>query len=230
MLPEPELRARASGGASNSAALYELVKQFVVSRHPSGGILADVGCGEGTLQTYLADYATRYIGLDLVRYGGFPAATNIDFCRVDLNSSPCPLPDGLADVVCSVETIEHVENPRAFMRELVRIARPGALIVVTTPNQLSLLSKICLLLKNQFVHFQERPGLYPAHLSALLEVDLTRLAQENGLTNVEIVYTAEGRIPAVSLHWPRWLASHQGIRGRAFSDNVMLVASKARDH
>lgn len=112
------------------------------------------------------------------------------------------------------------------MRELVRIARPGGLIVVTTPNQLSLLSKICLLVKNEFVHFQERPGLYPAHLSALLEVDMTRLARENGLTDVEIVYTGDGRIPLVSLHWPRWLTSQHGKRGRAFSDNVVLVARR----
>ena len=226
MLPEPELRARVSGGASNSVALYELVRQFVVSRQAGIGILADVGCGEGNLQRYLGEYMARYIGVDLVRYVEFPVSANVDFCLVDLNSSSWPLPDGLADVVCSVETIEHVENPRAFMRELVRIARPGGLLVVTTPNQLSLLSKICLLLKNQFVHFQERPGLYPAHLSALLEVDLTRLARENGLTEVEIVYTGDGRIPSVSRHWPRWLASQRGRRGRAFSDNVMLVAQK----
>src|SRR6185436_7617107 len=155
MLLEPELRARLSGGTSDSVALYELVRQLVMSRHPRGGIVADVGCGEGTLQKYLGEYAARYVGLDLVRYAGFPAADNIDFCQVDLNSSPWPLPDDLADVVCSVETIEHVENPRAFMRELVRLVKPGGLVIVTTPNQLSLLSLLTLIVKKRFASFQD---------------------------------------------------------------------------
>ncbi len=216
-------RARQSCGIS-SAAIYRMVA-CVLAERSIKGTLVDVGCGDGSLLPFVRDMFSDYIGVDAVRYDGFSTAET--FKQTNLDGNHVPLSDGVADVVAAIETIEHLENPRAFMRELVRIARPGGLIVVTTPNQLSLLSKICLLLKNQFVHFQERPGLYPAHLSALLEVDLTRLARENGLTDVEIVYTGDGRIPLVSLHWPRRLASRHGIRGRAFSDNVMLVASKA---
>ena len=45
---------------------------------------------------------------------------------------------------------------------------------MTTPNQLSLLSKMTLLFRGQFNAFQEGPGLYPAHRTALLEIDLLR--------------------------------------------------------
>jgi hypothetical protein len=94
--------------------------------------------------------------------------------------------------------------------------------VVTTPNQLSLLSKLTLVLKNQFNAFQEAPGLYPAHLTALLEVDLLRIARECGLADPTIRHTDSGRIPFTPWHWPR------GFRGRAFSDNVLLAALKQR--
>ena len=71
-----------------------------------------------------------------------------------------------------IETIEDVENQRAPMRELARLAKPGGWVLVSTPNQLSQASKPCLLLKDELLHFQQRPGLYPAHSSALHEVDL----------------------------------------------------------
>ena len=66
-----------------------------------------------------------------------------------------PLASGSADVVVAVETIEHLENPRAFMRELVRLTKSGGAVIVTTPNQLSLLSKMKLVLKNRFNAFQD---------------------------------------------------------------------------
>jgi hypothetical protein len=51
-------------------------------------------------------------------------------------------------------------------------------VVITTPNQESLLSKLTLLLLNEFNAF--RAGSYPAHLTALLEVDRRRIAAECG--------------------------------------------------
>ena len=114
-----------------------------------------------------------------------------------MDDGEAPLPDGTADVVCCLETIEHLENPRALARDLTRLVKPGGLLVVSTPNQLSLLSKLCLVVNNEFVHFQERPGLYPAHLSALLECDLRRIARESGWTDVAVAYTAEGRMPII---------------------------------
>ena len=113
------------------------------------------------------------------------------------------MPDGFADVVCAVETIEHLENPRAFMRELVRLTKPGGWVIVTTPNQLSLLNKITLLLKNQFNAFQEAPGLYPAHIIALLEIDIIRITTECKQTNIKIHYSYWSRMPFTPWHWLR---------------------------
>jgi len=77
-----------------------------------------------------------------------------------------------------------------------------------------------LVAKNQFNAFQERPGLYPAHITALLEIDLLRIAKECGLIQPTIRYTNAGRIPFTPLNWPGWLG------GRMFSDNVLLVTRK----
>ena len=121
----------------------------------------------------------------------------------------------------SVEGIEHLENPRAFMRELVRVTKPGGWVVVTTPNQLSALSLLTLIAKGRFSAFQD--GDYPAHRTALLEIDLRRIAAESGLDRVEVEYTKWGRVPLSGVHYPRAIAA---LAPRLLSDNVALIGRR----
>ena len=210
-----EARARLSLGTS-AESIYRTVAILLAERR-AAGVLVDVGCGTGNLGRALGGQFVRYVGADVVRYDGFPA--DGEFHVVDTTTGRVQLDDGVGDVVAAVETIEHVENPRAFARELTRLCRPGQWVVVTTPNQLSLLSKLTLVLRQEFNAF--RASSYPAHLTALLEVDLRRIAGECGWTEVTIRYTGDGRIPGTSRHYPRWLSR---LLPRALSDNVALVA------
>jgi SAM-dependent methyltransferase len=218
--PTAEARARLSRGTSGDA-IYRMVARALSERHTGGGILLDVGCGKGDLWSSVADRFDQYVGVDAARYDRFPAGG--EFHAVNLEDYRIALPDSFADVVAAVETIEHLENPRALFRELVRLAKPGGCVLVTTPNQLSLLSKVTLLTKNQFNAFQESPGLYPAHLTALLEIDLRRIAAECGLTHCEARYSLSGRIPGTRLTWPGALS---GLMPRMFSDNVLVLGQK----
>jgi SAM-dependent methyltransferase len=211
-------RARLSLGVS-SRAIYRAVSRALEARDAGGGLLVDVGCGTGNLWPFVRGRFRRYLGVDAVRYDGFPA--DVEFRQADCDTDHVPLPDGAGDVVVAVETIEHLENPRAFLRELVRLARPGGWVLVTTPNQLSLLSKMTLLLKNQFNAFQD--GSYPAHLTALLDVDLRRMAAECGLADVAIDFSHQGRIAFTPWCYPGFLS---GLFPRALSDNVLLIGRK----
>lgn len=213
-----EERARASQGTSD-AAIYEMVARVLGEREVVGEILLDVGCGTGGLWPFVRGRFRRCLGVDAVRYEELP--DEIEFRRIDLDAGCVPLPDAGADVVVSVETIEHLENPRAFMRELVRVAKPGGHVVITTPNQLSLLSLLTLVVKGRFSAFQDVH--YPAHLTALLEVDLRRIAAECGLTEVDIYYSYQGRIAGTSHHYPLSLAR---LSPRWLSDNLLLLGRK----
>jgi SAM-dependent methyltransferase len=220
MNPTVEERALCSGGVS-ATEIYYLVDAALSGRHPGGGVLLDVGCGRGELWPFVSHRFETYLGADVVHYEKLPAGAA--FFQIDLDSGRIPLPDACADVVAAVETIEHLENPRSFARELTRLAKPDGWIVVTTPNQLSLLSKLTLVLKNEFNAFQS--SSYPAHLSALLEVDLRRVACECHWNDVAVNYSLCGRIPGTRWHWPRLVS--RGLP-RLFSDNVLVIGRKLR--
>ena len=100
-------------------------------------------------------------------------------------------------------------------------ASPAATVVISTPNQLSLLSLGTLIMKQRFSAFQD--SSYPAHRTALLEVDLRRLAAECGLVDVEVRYTASGRVPLSAARYPSFVARRFP---RACSDNVLLIGRR----
>ncbi len=209
-----ETRARQSLGSS-SEAIYRTVAAMLTARH-AAGTMADIGCGSGNLWRHVASSFTRCIGVDAVRYDGLPEA--VEFVAADLDRLPLPLPDRAVEVAAAVEVVEHLENPRALCRELVRITKPGGWVVVTTPNQLSLLSLLTLIAKRRFAAFQD--ASYPAHLTALLEVDLRRIAVETGLEAVTVAYTGEGRVPGTARHYPAVVSARFP---RGLSDNVVLI-------
>jgi SAM-dependent methyltransferase len=116
--------------------------------------LVDVGAGRGHL--------VHALGEDL-KARGFNPAEHLSACDVVPDSfayeeiaceqiqadARLPFSDESFEIVVSIEVIEHVENQFSFWRELARIAKPGAMVIVTTPNVLNVNSR----LRNLFVGF-----------------------------------------------------------------------------
>ena len=118
--------------------------------------IADVGAGRGHFCAVLGgELAAR--GLEprahLFPCDLFPA----NFACAGLECAPIrpdgrlPYADASLDAVVCIEVIEHVQDQFAFLRELARIARPGARVIVTTPNVASLQSRV----RNLLVGFPE---------------------------------------------------------------------------
>lgn len=212
-----EARARLSQGRS-ADPIYTTVANMLACCD-ARGVVADVGCGSGALWPALKGRFSACIGLDAARYDGLPR--DVDFRVIDLDAGRLPLEDATVDAAVAVEVIEHLENPRAFARELARIVRPGGWVVISTPNQLSVLSLLTLAAKGRFSAFQDSD--YPAHLTALLEVDLRRILGEAGLRDIRVAYTKHGRMPFTAAHYPPALA---GLAPRWLSDNVVVAGRR----
>jgi 2-polyprenyl-6-hydroxyphenyl methylase/3-demethylubiquinone-9 3-methyltransferase len=98
----------------------------------------DVGCGAGLLTEPLARMGATMTGIDA-------APENIDAARVHaakhgltIDYRACGverLNGETFDLVASMEVVEHVSQPAAFIAGLARVLAPGGLMILSTPNR-----------------------------------------------------------------------------------------------
>jgi 2-polyprenyl-3-methyl-5-hydroxy-6-metoxy-1,4-benzoquinol methylase len=213
-LETQRLRAAEASRGISSGPSYELAWGILQKHAPAGQVL-EFGAGTGTFARRLADggFAKKISCADILpRPDDLPVG--VEWIAADLNN-PLPVADATFDGIISTEVIEHLENPRAVFREFRRVLRPGGWLVLTTPNQESLRSLASLVLGRHFAAFLG--ASYPAHISAVLEMDFTRICAETGFEPPKFHYTNIGRIPKLTrFRWPAL------FRGRWFSDNLAL--------
>ncbi|HAZ14982.1 MAG: hypothetical protein A2X86_17765 [Bdellovibrionales bacterium GWA2_49_15] len=194
-----------------------LIKKFQTS-----GPILDFGAGKGHfLQMLEGQSFLDCTGADLMdRPADIPASNQ--WIQADLNHR-LPVADETYDVIMAIEVIEHLENPRATAREWRRILKPNGLLIFSTPNNESWRALIALFVRGHFVSFLEKD--YPAHITALTRLDITRILQENAFNHAGFFYTTKGLVPG--LKGVTWQQLSMGLcRGRRFSDNIFTVARK----
>lgn len=104
------------------------------------GNCLDIGSGGGQLLRLIAArYALTPFACDYIN--GLMETPGQKVELVDLNRENLPYPDGYFALATCIETIEHLENFRAMVREIYRVLKPGGLAVISTPNVLNLRSR-----------------------------------------------------------------------------------------
>jgi len=140
-------------GPRMAAIRAAVMRQVVDLGLPPGARVLDAPCGSGQLATALAQAGFESWGADIDVVA--QKVLGDRFQCVDLNGA-LPWPEASFDAVCLVEGIEHLENHFAFLREVHRVLRPGGALVLTTPNVVSLRSRVRFL-GSGFFHKDPRP-------------------------------------------------------------------------
>jgi len=118
--------------ANWDAAFYA---KFTDALRPSrsGARVLDVGCGVGQVVAHLTRDGFEVHGVDVSEPNIAKAKAISTRCQL-YDGARLPFPDGFFASVGALNVLEHVEEPEAFIRELVRVTEPGGRIVLSSPN------------------------------------------------------------------------------------------------
>lgn len=106
---------------------------------PTGARILDAGCGSGRNMVELARFGTVY-GIDIAPYSVRQARSRGLQNVTQGSLTDLPYDDDTFDLITSLDVIEHIEDDVAVLRELRRVAKPGAALLLTVPAYQSLWS------------------------------------------------------------------------------------------
>jgi ubiquinone/menaquinone biosynthesis C-methylase UbiE len=110
-----------------------------------GQRVLEIACGRGGFSRFLgsrgasvwgADFSASAVAIAREKVLRNPSLTDrVTYVQAD--AQDMPFEENSFDIVVSCETIEHVPNPAAAVREMYRVCKPGGMLYLTTPNYLN---------------------------------------------------------------------------------------------
>src|ERR1700733_4866348 len=120
----------------------QVLKECLEGHEIRGASWLDAGCGTGTLSRILAERGCHVTGIDaapaMVKQAKSLANKStlshlLEFHCVD-DIDRLEFPDqSFAGILCS-SVLEYLADPAACLLELVRVLRPGGMLIVSVPN------------------------------------------------------------------------------------------------
>ena len=125
---------------AKSDFVHEMVKWGGLDKLPRGTTLLDVGCGIGGSSRILAqDYGFEVTGVTIspqqVKRAQELTPEGVDAKFLVDDAMKLSFPDASFDLVWSIEAGPHMPDKAIFARELMRVLKPGGILVVADWNQ-----------------------------------------------------------------------------------------------
>lgn len=115
------------------------------------GIVLDIPSGQGAFSKDLEDIGfTVFLGdleVNNILY------RNNRVTQIDLNAD-LPFRNGNFDYVVCIEGVEHIENPHHLVRECARLLKDNGCLIVTTPNVMTVKSRLRFLFCSYLDYFR----------------------------------------------------------------------------
>jgi SAM-dependent methyltransferase len=191
--------------------LEEITAEFAPYRQTNK--LLDIGCGAGGLLEAARKHGWQAQGLDVSSHAA-KHVRELGFEVFEGELGDAAYPAAQFDVVTAAELLEHIFEPRALLREVARILRPGGLFWTTTPHARGI--------SGRMLGLKWRCIWPPEHLQLFSIRGLSALLREAGFRDIHVnttggnpveIWHALGRTKSapktVDQHFDRVLTSYQ---------------------
>jgi SAM-dependent methyltransferase len=166
-------------------------------QQPTKATLVEIGCGYGAMLDLFRECGYAVTGCEMSPRA-VASCVSRGLTIVQAKSPGLPFREKTFDVAVALQVIEHVHDPRAFARDLIRLAKPGGLIVIATEDAVNA--------QYRWDRFRARcAGRIPPFRSStdhtfVFRADhLVRLMQDEGCGEVRTA--AFSYVPFERFHW-----------------------------
>jgi 2-polyprenyl-3-methyl-5-hydroxy-6-metoxy-1,4-benzoquinol methylase len=176
--------------------LYQLTKMI-----PEKSSILELGAGSGAFSKRLYDLGHKITAVDYTQEN-FRLHGTIPFIKLDLNECFSNSFTERYDCIVAIEIIEHIENPRNFMRECKKLLTPNGLLIFSTPNVDSPSSKDAFLRNGLFSWFSDASYIDNGHITPLTQWYIKNIINENKYTiQLGSSFGSPGRIKLIKKIW-----------------------------
>ncbi|MFC1501485.1 class I SAM-dependent methyltransferase [Elusimicrobiota bacterium] len=106
---------------------------FDIFKMKAGTKFLEVGCGRGEHLSHFKNLGLQTQGLDIVKSSQeYNKELNIQIA--DVEKDGMPFENSYFDIVYSKSFIEHLYYPEKYMKEVLRVLKPGGLLLTLTPD------------------------------------------------------------------------------------------------
>lgn len=179
--------------------LHEQIAEKIRLLVPIGAKILDMGAGEGALSARLSDMGYQVTAADKDR-SSFKCKQScfscINFDVADELEKFVLRNENEFDAVLGIEVIEHVHDQWQYLLQLMRLAKKGGVILVTTPNTTSWLSRLIFFFTGRFHQFADSDLSY-GHINPITPWELELILRESGADQIRI--SPAGTLPPIYL-------------------------------
>ena len=169
---------------------HEKVVEIALRFAAGGAPVLDLGAGSGALAERLRDAGFQITAADVENYFELDS----EFMQLDFDDPN--FDRKLAkrfDIVTSVEVIEHLENPAAFLRSIERLLNKDGVAILTTPNVENVPARLKFLRSGE-VRAMDKNA--PEHITPIhLDLFVRKVMPRSGLKLVEHFVHPQGDFP-----------------------------------
>jgi SAM-dependent methyltransferase len=190
----------------------------------------DLGAGTGAWSKRLLSFDAEVTAVDVQEAAFEARGRGIRFIPGDLNGDfAARIDGGPYDLVTSIEVIEHLENPRHFLREARKLVSDDGWILITTPNIECVPGRLRFLWNGQLRMFGPDPEFNEmTHITPIHTLMFRRMLDDTGLRLVRHSYNREAARGGSRVSRLAAAVLGRVVRGETGGDNHIFIVEKAR--